>query len=388
MSFSTSQAMPVNHEKMEKKSIRAQEKALAFDIRSKCPHKVKGCRKCRVYPLLDQNGEVVSCFLEHNKKCGQIIKCTLGMKNINTWRWRGQTLSHEETLEQKIKLEAAAILTKMRNTPESGEEPSSVVAEPATSQEPPVKEISVDSELAKLHECEASQVTADITDTKHMRASLGMQMEKVQTQMKSTFSAGVIKQATRSIEQLVLLLVGLQYDTSLEAIVVRCVTFLSAITEGGVVSTLHDILTEYIKDAEIPDILQGKSVKEAFTVEKVTNAPEMIGADALAVWDTLKQGIFTKHLSFILGTVFAFSTCKIKNVKFNHPIYEKMMEYANAEEIDGMDLIDHGIKLYNWMSTVGMACIQEGSLEPMMMSSKTLTNAMKDCTIGRRDFMR
>jgi hypothetical protein len=368
---------------METQTIRARERALAFDIRSKCPHKVKKCRRCRVFPLLDQSGEVVSCFLEHNSGTGRLIECTLGLKNINTWRWRGNTLSYQETIEEKIKLEAASILTKMRNTPESGEETSptaymtadddSQAYISADSEKPPVSEIKVDPDLARLHECEASQMSSEITDTKHLRASLGMQMEKVQTQMKSTFSAGVIKQATRSIEQLVLLLVGLQYDTSLEAIVVRCVTFLSAITEGGVVSTLHDILTEYIKDAEIPDILQGKSVKEAFTVEKVSNAPEMLGADALAVWDTLKQGIFTKHLSFILGTVFAFSTCKIKNVKFNHPIYEKMMEYSNAEEIDGMDLIDHGIKLYNWMSTVRMACIQEGSLEPMMMSSKTLT---------------
>lgn len=180
-------------------------------------------------------------------------------------------------------------------------------------------------------------------------------MEQVQLQMKASFSTPVVKRASRCLEQLVLLVVGLQYDTSLEAIVLRCVQFLSAITEGGIVLTLKDTLMKYASTAKIPKIVDGKSVKEIFEVEKKATEPEMLSAESLKVWETLKQGVFTKHLSYILGTVFAFSACKIKNVKFNHPVFEKVVEHASAEEIDGMDLIDHAIKLYNWTSTVGMA---------------------------------
>jgi hypothetical protein len=252
--------------------------------------------------------------------------------------------------------------------PEHGETGTEQVGSGSTL---PVAEVKIDPELLKMYS--EGSIISEPTNIEHIQSSLGSQMEQVQAQMKASFSTPVIKQAARSLEQLILLVIGLQFDTSLEAIVTRCVQFLSAITEGGIVLTLNDTLMKYVAQAEVPKLFEGKTVKEIFESEQsATNEPEMLSAESVKIWETMKQGIFTKHLSYILGTVFAFSACKIKNVKFNHPVYEKVVEHASAEEIDGMDLIDHAIKLYNWTSTVGMACLESRSLEPLTVNSSTL----------------
>lgn len=332
---------------------------ISFDVYRKCVHGVKKCRHCHVIPLLDKEEKIVSYFVTHSGRDGRLITNTVGVGGI-----RPQQVQY--VLNQKR--EAARALLDMKNSvPEQGtaEEPDSCLPEP------PITEVKIDPELQRLHS-EHSVIT-EPTTTEHLKSTMGSQLEQITEQMKSSFSTPVVKKASRCLEQLVLLLIGLQYDTSLEAIVTRCVQFLSAITDGGIVFALNDTLMKYVADAKVPDLLKGKTVKEAFSVEQSVPAePEMFSTESLKVWETLKQGIFTKHLSYILGTVFAFSTCKIKNIKFNHPVYEKVLEHAQSDEIDGMDLIDHGIKLYNWTTTVGMACLESRSLEPLTINSNTL----------------
>jgi len=249
----------------------------------------------------------------------------------------------------------------------------------------PVETIYLDPELQSMHEVRS--VLTEPTSVEHIKSTLGSQLEQVQAQMRTSFSTPIVKKASRCIEQLVLLVVGLQYDTSLEAIVLRCVQFLSAITDGGIVMTLKDSLMSYVQQANVPKMFAGKTVKEIFDVEQSANKPEMLSKEALAMWETMKQGIFTKHLSYILGTVFAFSACKIKNIKFNHPVYDNVMKHANVDEIDGMDLIDHAIKLYNWTSTVGLACLESRSLEPLTLNTSTLAKCHEKYYFWQKRFL-
>lgn len=323
-----------------------------FDVTRKCTHCVRFCKRCRVIPIEDHDGNPLNYLVEHYDRNAKFISCTIGKDGV-------EKMEKLYVTQEQLDLEAAETLRTLGlNIPEQG------------SSEPIPSEVIVDAELRKMH-LEESVIT-EPGDTEHLQSTIGSQMEQVQSQMKASFSTPVVKRASRCLEQLVLLVVGLQYDTSLEAIVLRCVQFLSAITEGGIVLTLKDTLMKYASTAKIPKIVDGKSIKEIFEVEKKAAEPEMLSAESLKVWETLKQGVFTKHLSYILGTVFAFSACKIKNVKFNHPVFEKVVEHASADEIDGMDLIDHAIKLYNWTSTVGMACLESRSFEPMMVNSTTL----------------
>lgn len=330
---------------------------LCFDVFSRCVHNVRKCRHCHVIPLLNKRGEIVNFFVEHYRSSEQIISCTIGVGKINI---------------ESVKWRAA-------NKPEMEEND-----DPDLLSSVPIQEVSIDSDLAQIFNGESITVEPDSTD--HLKSSIGNQLEQVQKQMSASFSAPVVQKAARSLEQLVLLVIGLQYDTSLEAIVLRCVQFLSAITDGGIVMTLNDSLMKYVANANVPNILEGKSVKDVYKIENSTNSPELFEHGSMAIWDTLKQKVFTTHLSYILGTVFAFSTCKIKNVKFNHPIVEKVAERAAAEEIDAMDIIDHSIKLYNWVSSVGMACIEQQSFVPMMINTGTLAKCHERLYFWKKKF--
>jgi hypothetical protein len=199
-------------------------------------------------------------------------------------------------------------------------------------------------------------------------------MKIIQEQLKKSFPTPLVRKASKSIEQLVLLIMGLQYDTNLEAVVMRCISFLSAITNDGIVLGLKDILFKYVLKAnsEMPTEFSGKTVPEMYNVENHTTRPEGLGEETQAAWATLKRGIFTNHLSYILGTAFAVSTCKIKNVEFSHPIFESIMKHSQKDTINGVDLVDHMIKLYNWISTVGVACIETRSLDPLICNSGSL----------------
>lgn len=333
---------------------------ISFDVYRKCVHRVKKCRHCHVIPLLSKEEKIVNYFVTHIGSDGRLITNTVGVGGI-----RPQQVQY--------------VLNKQREAARASMDPNFSIPEQGTAEEPdscrpepPIMEVQIDPELQRLHS-EHSVIT-EPSSTEHLKSSMGSQLEQVTEQMKSSFSTPVVKKASRCLEQLVLLLVGLQYDTSLEAIVTRCVQFLSAITDGGIVFALNDSLMKYVAGAKVPDLLKGKTIKEAFSVEQsAPSVPEMLSTESLVVWETLKQGIFTKHLSYILGTVFAFSTCKIRNIKFSHPVYEKVLEHAQSDEIDGLDLIDHGIKLYNWTTTVGMACLESRSLEPLTINSNTLS---------------
>jgi hypothetical protein len=76
----------------------------------------------------------------------------------------------------------------------------------------------------------------------HIRPTASDQMQVIQEQLRESFPAPLVRKASKSIEQLVLLIMGLRYDTNLEAVVMRCISFLSAIMDDGIVLGLKDIL--------------------------------------------------------------------------------------------------------------------------------------------------
>jgi len=338
-----------------------------FNVYRKCVHKISKCRRCHVTPLLNKSGEPVSYYVEHFNRFDKLLSVTLGDKGIVK---RPLKKLRKNAVNQSVK--------SIPNKPEMADAHIELT-------DSPVSSVQVDPSLQSLHE--DSSVMTEPESTEHIKSTLGTQLEQVQAQMKSSFSAPVVRKAARSIEQLVLLIIGLQYDSSLEAMVVRCVSFLSAITESGIVMTLKDALMKYVQEAKFPKIFDGKTVGEAYNAENSVNKPEGMIMDSTVIWETMKQGIFTKHLSYVLGTVFAFSACQIKNVKFNHPVYESVMKHATADEIDGMDLIDHAIKLYNWTSTVGMACLEARSLEPLTINTSTLAKCHEKYYFWHKRFL-
>lgn len=293
---------------------------ISFDVYKKCVHGVKKCRHCHVIPLFDKLDRIVNYFVTHSGRDGRLITNTVGIGGI-----RPQQVQYVLNQQRDA---ALALLNLKHSVPEGGtiEEPDDCKPEP------PIIEIQIDPELQRLHS-EHSVIT-EPTTTEHLKSSMGSQFEQVKQQMKTSFSTPIIRKSSKCIEQLMLLLYGLQYDTRLEAVVSRCIAFLSGISDEGIVMALNDTLMTYVSEVQIPDQLKGKTLREAFSVEQAApSTPEMFSSESLKVWETLKQGIFTKHLSYILGTVFAFSTCSIRNVKFSHPIYEKILEHADRKSV-------------------------------------------------------
>jgi len=369
-----------------------------FTVNQKCCHSVKSCRKCHVTPLVSKNDKIVSFFVEHFNRKGKLLSTSVGLGGINIRDVNVLIQKHERYLrEQESINQAATLLLNLKSAHAVPE----MAPRPDTTEEGSMQEdldldlasyatekkvvLEIDPALIEIHR--RSQEPEKDHDAEHLKATTGAQLEQVKEAMKANFAAPIVRKASKCLEQLVLLLIGLQYDTSLEAIVTRSIQFLSGITDDGIVITLHDILMKYVAGISIPDMFKGKSVKENYEAENCINQPEMLSAESLKFWETMKQGIFTKHLSFILGTVFAFSACKIKNIKFSHPMFEKVMEHADTDEIDGMDLIDHVVKLYNWTSTVGLACLEQRSLEPMMVNTSTLAKCHEKYYYWHKKFL-
>jgi hypothetical protein len=266
------------------------------------------------------------------------------------------------------------------NTPESGNPnvddsiPTEVESDPDDNSET-LSELSATAltQLQNYHRLPDVDVQEE-ENVGHTESTIGSQLAEVKEQMSKRFPPSLVRKFSKSLSQLILLAVGLNYDTNLESVVTRCIAFLDAMLDDGLVMNLHDVLMSYVADNPLPNEYQGRTVAESYAVENQdVGIPEASSPTAIAVWETLRKGIFTKHLSYVIGTSFAFFTCKIQNVEFSHPLHDNIMKHANAETINGVDLIDHVLKVYNWISTVGVACFEQRSLQPAILNSGALS---------------
>lgn len=341
----------------------------------KCLHDVPHCQFCTVTPLFRRDRVHVSYLLEHHDKKGKCIQCTIGSRNLP---FPSGLFTEKDLASFKYSLLARGasdtpLCNPPNNTssiPESGISESGSGEEGSESAQSPVNEISI-ADFQHLHH--VSEVDDDTElDVAHTRSTIGSQLAEVKERMASSFPPSLIRKCSKALSQLVLLSVGLCHDTNLESVVARCIAFLDAMLEDGIVMCLHDVLFAYIKDIKLPAAMKGKTVQECYALENTAGRPEALSPGAMAVWDTLKKGVFTKHLSYVVGTAFAFFTCKIQNIEFSHPLHNAIMTHANANKIDGVDFIDHVLKLYNWISTVGAACLEQRSLVPLTLNSGAL----------------
>lgn len=307
----------------------------------KCPHDVLLCGECIITPLLTNDGVHVSYLLEHRSKKGKCIKCTIGCVN----------LPHPSGL----------LPTSSTTHPESGDPLS-----PS-----PVNEIAL-SDLQNLHVIPEIDDDSEL-DINYTKSTIGSQLAEVKERLSKSFPQTLIRRSSKALSQLILLSIGLCHDTKLESVVTRCIAFLDALLDDGIIMNLHDILIAYVKNIDVPEALKGKTVQECYALENTVAQPESVSPTAMAVWETLKKGIFTKHLSYVVGTAFAFFTCKLQDIEFSHPLHDAIMQHSAAEKIDGIDFIDHVLKLYNWVSTVGVACFEQRSLLPLTLNSSAIS---------------
>jgi hypothetical protein len=235
---------------------------------------------------------------------------------------------------------------------------------------PPVKEIGL-SDLQNLHNSPEIDDDTEL-DVIHTKSTIGSQLAEVKASLSERIPSALVRKSSKALSQLVLLSIGLCNDTNLVSVVTRCIAFLDAMLDDGIAMNIHDTLVAYVNGIEFPSFLKGKTVQECYALENTASRPESLSPDAMAMWEVLKKGIFTKHLSYVVGTAFAFFTCKIQNIEFSHPLHEAVMKHSTVEKIDGVDFIDHVLKLYNWVSTVGVACIEQRSLKPLTLNSGSL----------------
>lgn len=325
-----------------------------------CPRGISECSRCAYTFLTNRQGQVSHTIVEHRRNDGSFIKCTIDFPPPDA---NHPDFSDPIPLDQnppeslyqhtaKVLSEALCTyedIVPVRTTPEAG----------------PPTTINV-GDLQDLHNPPVVDPNAGDDER---RSAVASQIAEVKESLLERFPKKLVRKSFKAISQLALLIVGLRYDTTLESVVTRCIQFLDALLDDGIILSIHDLLVNYVKDVELPELFSGKSVQECFDLENSVCTPETMSDTAQTVWDTLKKGIFTKHLSYVVGTALAFFTCKLQRVEFNHPLHDAIMKHANEEKIDGVDFVDHVLKLYNWVSSVGLACFQQKSLKPLTLNS-------------------
>jgi hypothetical protein len=338
--------------------LKEMKKGESFSI-SPCTKDLKDCKCCVVLPIFTSEGKHISYFTDHRTEKGKCIYVEYGCTGLPRPTASDQDIEDGAHVLCRLRMPNIAVFQ-----PESGKE------DDEESEETPVREVLVHEDLQLLHNPPQVEEKPEVEFAR--KSGLGAQLNLVRERMEKDYSSQLIRKSTKMITQLALLCIGLNHDTNLTSVVTRCIAFLDACIGNGIIAKLHDYLHDYIKGAELPEVLDGMRFEDAFNVELNVTKPEALSTGAVAVWETLKKGIFTKHLSYVVGTVFAFATCKIQNIEFNHPLQEKIIEHATAERLNATDLIDHVVKLYNWCSTVGLACFQQNSLQPLVMNSGAL----------------
>lgn len=298
----------------------------------------------------------MSYFVEHHSRDGRIINCTIGTKGIRA--------------PKRSRVNLDGLVQHLHNNhPEMAvEDLEDIISEGEMSDEN-----GIDPMLISYHSQPSVTDTPD--GTEYNASTTGSQLKEVYRSLETQFSSKQINKVSKSLEQLILMLIGFKFDTCLEAVVMRAISFLSGITEGGIVMTIKDSLLKYVGDIKTSTHTPtGFSIADIFILEN-SNTPEM-AYESSKMFSSLKgAGQFTKHFSYIIGTVFAVAACKIKNVEFDHPTFKKLMAASNAETVNAIDLLDHATQLYNYASTVIVACIEQKSFQPMFLNSGTLAKA-------------
>jgi hypothetical protein len=327
----------------------------------KCTLNLPTCRCCAVQPLFSTNNVHVSYFTEHFDQDGKFISSNFGKQGLPVPRIHAV----------RAYAQAKQLAKAKQSTPESGSTSESQSEQfDDSDQDTPVSAVSVDKRLQQYYNPPEVDDDSELDLTK--QSSVGEQINQVKKELSKSYSSKTVRKSSKMITQLALLAVGLNSDTNLTSVVTRCVAFLDSCLDDGLIMGMHDLLTDYVGKVSLPPELEGKSLQEIYDLEHAS-MPESFSEETIKLWEVLKKKVFTQHLSYIIGTAFAFFTCQINDVEFSHPLHKEVMKHATAEKINAVDLIDHVVKFFNWSSTVGLACMEQRSLQPLFMNSGLLS---------------
>ena len=390
-----------------------------------CSLSVKDCVSCSKI-ILKNTGNIEKARLTQHHDGNDNLLCVT-IDHIGGRR--GQEGQHTENYYDLLATpEGLSMFTSMCEErlkhmpcPESGEEEVKEEEEKMeeTEEQPEIPEIPLsdrmDKDLLAL-ETESPDRVEKPDHKKEVEEILGTsthssQVDQVTKKLSATYAPESVKKVVFDLERLILLCGGLYYDTNIWAIVTRALLYVGHYTEHGVLCEITGIIESYASkmteedsttaSPEALSALSGTRPCDRFELEKLANSeditihPEageesqMSDDDLLhsslgdksstfqTVWETLKQKIFTKHFTYIVGTAFAFASCRIENVEFKHEIVEKVLDHSQSKTVNFVDLVDHSITVFNWVSSVGLECVRTGNFDSITFSSSVLSKCFE-----------
>jgi hypothetical protein len=196
--------------------------------------------------------------------------------------------------------------------------------------------------------------------------------EQIRSNAQEILGATMADEVVNHVERLLLFSYKLSADTTFQQALATCGMYLKYYVNGSLLVTTYSYITNFCS-ADLGDT--SRTIGDRYAAEAGLYRSEADpGQPGIfpVVWEGLKNAPFARKLVYILGTVSAIAACKINDVQINHTLIDEFSKARAAENLNAFDLIDAVISTYHWVSTIGLQCLRERSLDPMNLSTSQL----------------